>query len=676
MKHIFYLLLFSQLFFSFGILTPSSSAYDLHKPVIVEKIQTTPDKPYIIEGFEIANPDGPGIQIREVDHVIIRNNYIHDCGTKISEEIQRQIRDIGKMRLSALSKPFDTGGILIFDAKTVEIYNNKVINNDYGIYVMGYNKRPVKVSIHDNIVKNNHRSAFIRVKNADNVDISKNDVEDNGLDIYMDNIGLMEAFKRGEDFPDGRSQGIATDGCNQVKVFDNTVINSISDGIGVFAGDLDQIQDIEINNNTVLRNGEQGIWIVKAKNGKIHHNTVMENRHRKDEYGGSSGIMLEGEVYDFEIFSNNIGYNDIFGIGIIASSNNRIYDNEIHHNGDGAFGWNELFYWRDDYYKDFVKGNTMIRDNRIHHNRRAVFVVNASILDNVIVEGNTITNNGGNPIHYEYYDDYKTETHPKDWEYDKKSELLILKSKDQKDQFKIGENMTDMKNTKSVLDSNQSYMYQDLPDISTFVYQKSDMFIVDMDDITSGHPFKGIRSNQPHTGAHINFNNKDNRFPKEGYKPEDYPPIYAPVDGIATAIDKSFGQYGGNDRYGAAIAFAKDSKFIYLFCYGIEPMIPEPSKDFYGKFIKVEQGQKVHKGDIIAYMYTPSGVEGHIHFHIQRSNQNDFMAPAIFTREVVDQFHAKWNEFGIDNGTAMPSCMGYMLGANENPFGGGAVDKL
>ena len=104
-------------------------------------------------------------------------------------------------------------------------------------------------------------------------------------------------------------------------------------------------------------------------------------------------------------------------------------------------------------------------------------------------------------------------------------------------------------------------------------------------------------------------------------------------------------------------------------------MIPEPSKDFYGKFIKIEQGQKVHKGDIIAYMYTPPGVEGHIHFHIQRSNQNGLMAPAIFTQEIVDQFQSRWKEFGIDNGTAMPSCMGYMLGANENPFGTGAADQ-
>jgi parallel beta-helix repeat protein len=666
-----------QLLFSFILLPTLACAYDLHKPIIVENIQTTIDKPYIVEGYEITDPNGPGIQIREVDYVVIRNNYIHDCGTKISEGIQKQIKDTGKTTLSVMNKPFETGGILIFDAKNVEVYNNKVINNDYGIFILGYNKRPDKVSIHDNVVKNSHRASFIYVRNADNVDVGKNDVEDNGLDIFMDNKGLMEAFKRGEDFPDGRSQGIAIDGCNHVKIFDNTVINSSSDGIGVFAGALDYVQDIDIYDNTVLRNGEQGIWIVKARNGKIHNNTVKENRHRKGEIGGSSGIVLEGEVFNFEIYNNNIGYNDVFGIALIGSSNNNIHDNKIYHNGDGAFGWNELFYWRDDYYKkDSVNGDTIIKNNNIHHNRRAVFVVNTSILDNIIVEDNIIMKNGGNPIHYQDFDDDNIDSKIS-WEYSKNSEIFILKDKDQKSHFKFGKNVIDYQDKVSgSKDLSERDYIQELPDISTFVDNKSDRFLVDMDDITGGIPFKGINSRQPHAGAHINFNNKNNRWLKSD-KSEDYPPIYAVSDGVITRVDELFSQFTGNDRYGVALAIAKDSKgHVYQLCYSIEPMIPEPSKDFYSKFVKVVQGQKVHKGDIIAYMYTPPGLEGHIHFHIQLTNRDGFMAPAIFTQEVVDQFHARWKEWGKDVDVVMPSCMGYMLGPLENPFGSGAVDKL
>ncbi|MBM3212153.1 hypothetical protein FJZ33_08035, partial [Candidatus Poribacteria bacterium] len=547
-----------QLIFLLTLSSSLSFSYDLHKPIMVENIQSTADKPYIIEGYEITNPSGPGIQIRQVDYVIVRNNYIHDCGTKISEEIQKQIRNTGKTTLAAMNKPFDTGGILIFDTKSVEMYNNKVINNDYGIYIWGHNKRPDKVSIYNNFVKNNHRSSFIYVKNADNVDVSKNHVEDNGLDIFMDNKGLMEAFKRGEDFPDGRSQGIAIDGCNHVKVTGNTVINSSSDGIGVFAGNLDYIQNIDISDNTVLRNGEQGIWIVKARDGKIHNNTVKENRHRKGETGGSSGIVLEGEVFDFEIFNNNIGYNDVFGISLTASSNNNIYDNRIYHNGDGAFGWNEIFYWRDDYFKkDIVNGTTIIRNNNIHHNRRAVFVVNASALDTILVEDNIIMKNGGNPIHYEDFDDDNIDSKI-NWEYSKNSEIFILKNEKLKKNFKFGKNVIDYQDKTRENDNKSKGDYiRELPNISYFVNNKSDRFLVDMDNITGGHPYKGINSRYPHAGAHINFNNKDNRWPGI-LKPEGYPPIYAVSDGFITRVEELFSQYTGNDRYGVALGFAKD----------------------------------------------------------------------------------------------------------------------
>jgi hypothetical protein len=298
-------------------------------------------------------------------------------------------------------------------------------------------------------------------------------------------------------------------------------------------------------------------------------------------------------------------------------------------------------------------------------------------LDNIIVEGNMIMKNGGNPIHYEDFDDNNIDSKIS-WEYNKNSEIFILENKDQKSHFKFGKNIIDHQDqsSKTKYTSERDYIHE-LPDISTFINNKSDRFLADMNDITGGHPFKGINSHNPHAGAHINFNNRDGIFPKEGANPEDYPPIYAVSDGIITRVDELFYQFTGNDKYDITLAFAKDdSGNIYNLCYSIEPMASEPSKDFYKEFIKVKQGQKVRKGDIIAYMYIPTGIEGHIHFHIQKINQNGFMAPAIFTQEIVDQFHSKWNEFGKDNGIAMPSCMGYMLGANENPFKTGAVDKL
>jgi len=227
----------------------------------------------------------------------------------------------------------------------------------------------------------------------------------------------------------------------------------------------------------------------------------------------------------------------------------------------------------------------------------------------------------------------------------------------------------------------RSHLYNELPDISTFADTKSDRFIADMEDVTGGHPFKGINSNKPHGGAHIYFDNTSNTWPQGGTNPENYPPIYASTDGIITRIDYCFRQRKGNDRYGLDLSFAKDKDgSVYRLCYSIEPMIPQPSEGFYKTFIVVEEGQKVKKGDVIAYMYMPPGVEHvHIHFHIKSfpKNKDHFMAPAIFTPPLVKQFYSKWKGFRKKDGDVqMPACMGYKLGTHENPFGTGAVEKL
>jgi hypothetical protein len=217
-----------------------------------------------------------------------------------------------------------------------------------------------------------------------------------------------------------------------------------------------------------------------------------------------------------------------------------------------------------------------------------------------------------------------------------------------------------------------------LPEISLFQKQPSDRFLVDFDEITTGHPFKGKRSNQPHAGGHIHFDNSKNRWPKGADDAANYPAIYAVADGTISRVDFRFGQRGGNDRYGLDLAFAVDaSGKACHFCYSIEPMIPEPKDGFYRRFLLVGEGKKVRQGDIVAYMYTPRGVrDAHIHFHIRIDGEHDFLAPAIFTSDVVEHFHTKWGTFGLDGDTRIPPCLGYRLDARENPFGTGAVDRL
>ncbi|MDQ1329021.1 MAG: hypothetical protein QG641_2310 [Candidatus Poribacteria bacterium] len=222
----------------------------------------------------------------------------------------------------------------------------------------------------------------------------------------------------------------------------------------------------------------------------------------------------------------------------------------------------------------------------------------------------------------------------------------------------------------------------ELPDINTFAHTKSDRFMVNIEDIETGHPFLGIRSKKPHSGAHVHFKNVS---PKGGNKPENYPPIYAVADGIITRVDYCFPLSNStgmsHERYGLDLSFARDGKdgSIYNLAYSIEPMVMQPSVDFYRQFILVSEGQHVKKGDIIAYMYVPPDANGtHIHFDINnfQKSKNYFMAPALFTPEVVQKFYETWRgESSMDGNTPIPPCMGYMLGDYENPFDG-AVDKL
>jgi hypothetical protein len=219
----------------------------------------------------------------------------------------------------------------------------------------------------------------------------------------------------------------------------------------------------------------------------------------------------------------------------------------------------------------------------------------------------------------------------------------------------------------------------DLPDISSFLTRPSDRFLVDLDEITGGHPFKGADSPSPHVGAHVHFDNTNDRWSKGNGEPSKFPAIYAVAGGTIERLSTHFPLSGGNHRCGFDLAFAHDrSGATYWFSYSIEPMTSEPSEGFYKRFILVHDGQWVRKGDVIAYLYTPPKVDGcHVHFHLMVDGKKGFLAPAIFTQEIVQRFHDRCHGFREHNdGIPIPPCMGYRLTAEENPFGTGVIEEL
>src|SRR5262245_20028335 len=81
----------------------------------------------------------------------------------------------------------------------------------------------------------------------------------------------------------------------------------------------------------------------------------------------------------------------------------------------------------------------------------------------------------------------------------------------------------------------------DLPEISTFLRKPSDRFLVNIEDVSRGHPLLGVNSPHPHGGGHVHFDNSKKRWPKGKDEPANYPAIYAVTDGVVGRIDTRFG---------------------------------------------------------------------------------------------------------------------------------------
>ena len=61
----------------------------------------------------------------------------------------------------------------------------------------------------------------------------------------------------------------------------------------------------------------------------------------------------------------------------------------------------------------------------------AAFVVWGKRFGRTVLKGNEVVNNGGNPIHFEFYDDYDIRAHAEDWKYDGKPVVFKLVSDEQ-----------------------------------------------------------------------------------------------------------------------------------------------------------------------------------------------------------------------------------------------------
>ena len=218
----------------------------------------------------------------------------------------------------------------------------------------------------------------------------------------------------------------------------------------------------------------------------------------------------------------------------------------------------------------------------------------------------------------------------------------------------------------------------ELPELSDFIANPTDQFLVDMVYVNSGHPFLGQGTKQPDNGAHVHFSNAGNQWP-EGTAVTDFPAIYAVADGYVNKISPWEPVGGKNYKYDIWFVIAQKDGTAVRFLMSIEPMTNPGDSSFYEPFIVVKEGQSVRKGDVLAYMYLESNNDNdgpHIHFSVAPEREEQ-QAPAIFTDDLVEAFHNNWGMHGFERAanvppsesdTPIPPCMGYKLAANENPF--------
>ena len=231
-------------------------------PIDLRDLVSHRNAPYIIDGCDITNPQGNGITLRNCNNVVIRNCYIHDCKTG----------DSG-----------DGRAICAENCHNLTINNVYVASNERGILAEGNPGRlSSDILVEDNLVVGCEREDGISFRNVERVEANGNIVYDNGR-VWEDRISGISfncIFK-------------------DVSVHNNLVVNSNSDGIELM-GDTEQetAANVEVYDNILRDNGEQGVWLFRVQNGRVHHNYILGSHN--------NGVCLEGWVSGIKVDHNII----------------------------------------------------------------------------------------------------------------------------------------------------------------------------------------------------------------------------------------------------------------------------------------------------------------------------------------------------------------------------------
>ncbi|MDG6220900.1 MAG: NosD domain-containing protein, partial [Candidatus Thermoplasmatota archaeon] len=337
----------------------------------------------VIQGVYMHDNRFSAIYIYQSGDVsILDNNIDENCGGESGIYIQGSLNVL----IEGNNVTNGTGVGITMYSSTVEIRNNRILNNTFSGISTGYSEfiivgnnishnrehgiwfyETANSTIQDNIISWNtndgihfYDSNNITIKNntlgsngnhgiylatSANNTIDNNTVtSNNGVGIYLESSSNNTIYNN--NVSSNNWHGIILVGSSNNTIYNNIASsNTANYGIWLYESSINN----HVYNNTASDNGVGIILSLSSNNNYVYSNTVTSNNN--------IGIYLSGSSNN--TICNNTASNNDYGIYLEPSSNNHIYHNSFIDNtnqayDDGSNTWNLAFSLGGNYWSDWT----------------------------------------------------------------------------------------------------------------------------------------------------------------------------------------------------------------------------------------------------------------------------------------------------------------------------------
>lgn len=360
-----------------NLTTEEASAYTPHNPIRIRNNGEftiangvtggtgIPSDPYLIEGWEIDASSQVGVWIWDTDaYFTIRTVYIHSGSFSFHAII---LENVTNFRIEDANLSDNAAGVHLIDSYNGAIIGNNVSMNDWGIGLV----QSINVTITGNTFEKNGVRLWGEIaSHYDSHNITTDNLV-NGLPVYYfkncNNINI-DSIPVGQlivascvDVSAVGLQFTEADAGIQMAFVNNALIDSnnaslSNQGISVWFS-----AHVNITNNSVYRNGYNGIGIHSSNNSTITGNHAIDNQKGIYLYDSDHVNITSNEAIDnrfgislwvngYVTIANNVVSKREKGIILQYSNNSFILENNVSGENSGI--------WLHDSHDNLIRNNT------------------------------------------------------------------------------------------------------------------------------------------------------------------------------------------------------------------------------------------------------------------------------------------------------------------------------